>query len=148
MDGPEEMPVTKGLKGVYIFLAELHLFEEMKVVTADREDFGSLLELQHSAARERATDFVYPGDIDDHSPVDLPESDGVEFLGQLSNALLDKGFPFFCYDQSVFVFGLEVVYLLHRNEADAVFMLRLDPTQEVRSPSPWQLRKDLLHDLG
>jgi len=56
----------------------------------------------------------------------LPELTGIEFLGQLFNALFNKELPFFRYDQSVFIFGLEVVRLLHGYEPDTVSLLSHD----------------------
>ena len=51
----------------------------------------------------------------------LPELTGVEFLGQFFNTPSDQGFPFFCYDQGVFILGLEVVCLLHGYKRDGPF---------------------------
>ena len=53
--------------------------------------------------------------------MDLPELSGVKFLGQFFNALLDEGLPFYCDDQGVFIFGLEVVCLLHGYKRDNTF---------------------------
>jgi hypothetical protein len=51
----------------------------------------------------------------------LPELTGVEFLGQFFNTPSDQGFPFFRYDQGVFILGLEVVCLLQGYKRDNTF---------------------------
>ena len=120
----------------------------MKVVAAYGEKLRSPFKFQYSPSCERTTHFVYLGNIHYGSPVYLPELTGIEFLGQFFDALFYEGLAFFRDYQGIFIFGLEVVCLLHWYETDSLFVLCFNPTQEIRPSSAWQLGKDLLYNLS
>ncbi len=69
-----------------MFALRSHLFEKMRIGSADSQHLFKVMKFYNESAGKRSADFGYIGDINDDAPVDLPEF----FRIQLCCEFLDR----------------------------------------------------------